>query len=209
MKIHIVFNKVTWYSRLLSIIFFFGVFPYVVFVIGQKYQEYIDIVDGTNAVALDWHNSDYAQNYGPINNQLYILENKAEGKWKSVSDPKYVVIFRNLNRYLEYYDGSVVNYGDWFLKQSLVNTRFSDLSKKQNKGDTYLYQRLINLDQQNASSSGKILKRTNKDGKTDLYEDDFIYQISFSSDYTRMTLVFLDSGKIMNFTREYYNLGSL
>lgn len=207
MKIHIVFNKVTWYSRLLSIIFFFGIFPYLVFVIGQKYQEYIDIVDGTNAVALDWHNSDYAQNYGPINNQLYILENKAEGKWKSVSDPKYVIIFRNLNRYFEYYDGSIVNSGAWFLKQSLVNTRFSDLSKKQDKLETYLYQRLINAGQDNDRDNG--IEKLKKGVKVDLYEDDFIYQISFSSDYTRMTLVFLDSGKIMNFTREYYNPSSL
>lgn len=36
-------NKVTWYSKLLSVIFFIGVLPVWTFCIGQKYQETQDI----------------------------------------------------------------------------------------------------------------------------------------------------------------------
>jgi hypothetical protein len=217
MKFHIVFNKETWYSRILSYIFLFGVFPWIVFVIGQRYQEYVDLVSGATYMSLEWHNTDYLQDYNPRNNQQYILENKTEGKWRSVNDPKFVLIFRDLNRYFEYYDGIVVNSGAWFLKQSLVNTKYVDRTASKIDGapegtTTYLYERLINgpqsFAQKEQAQKELIAKNKGKDG-LDLYNDDFIYQISFSSDYSRLTLIYLETGEVMNFTREYYNPGSL
>ena len=208
MKFHIVFNKETWYSRILSFIFIFGVFPYLVFTIGQKYQEYIDLMNGATYMSLDWHNSDYLQDYNPRNNHQYILENKIEGKWKNINDPKFVLIFRDLNRYFEYYDGSIVNSGAWFLKQSLVNTKYAD--RQSDDVETYLYERLIDGSQtfaQKEQAQKDLIAKNGGKGKIDLYNDDFIYQISFSSDYSRLTLIFLETGETMNFTREFYNPG--
>ncbi|MEI6042171.1 MAG: hypothetical protein WCQ00_01230 [bacterium] len=212
MAFHIVFNKVTWYSKLLSVIFLFVVFPYIVFIIGQRYQEYIDLMNGANYMSLDWHNSDYQQDYNPRNNEQYILENKIEGKWRNISDAKFVLIFRDLNRYFEYYDGSVVNSGAWFLKQSLANTKFSNLPSDSgyvNSGGkeptTYLYERLINGSQSSQSDA----KKTQNKNSLDLYNNDFIYKIAFSPDYSSLTLTYLETGEVMNFARERYNPGSL
>lgn len=220
MNFHIIFNKETWYSRILSIIFMFGVFPYLVFIIGQRYQEYNDLVNGATYMSLDWHNSDYLQDYNPRNNQQYILENKIEGKWKNVSNPKFVLIFRDLNRYFEYYDGSIVNSGAWFLKQSLVNTKYVNTqqdnsttgsNEKNNKLETYLYERLIGGSQtfaQKEQAQKDLIAKNKGKENIDLYNDDFIYQISFSDDYSMLTLIYLETGETMNFTREFYNPGS-
>lgn len=40
------FNVVTWYSKLLSIIFFIAVLPTLTFFIGQKYQQTLDVTNG-------------------------------------------------------------------------------------------------------------------------------------------------------------------
>lgn len=192
MKIHIVFNKETWYSRLLSIIFLFGVFPYIVFIIGQRYQEYVELVSGASYKSIGLYNSDYTESYKPSNAHLLALEGNIEGKWRSVDNNKYVVIFRDLNRYFEYYDGSMANSGAWFIKQSLENTRFATSSK-----GFFLFERLI---------KGKSEKDTNG---AELYDDDFIYQIQLSTDKNNLTLKYLDSGKEMNFVREYYSPGEL
>ena len=221
MKFNIVFNKETWYSRILSIIFIFGVFPYLVFIIGQRYQEYTDLINGAAYMSLDWHNSDYLQDYNPRNNQQYILENKIEGKWKNIHNPKFVLIFRDLNRYFEYYDGSIVNSGAWFLKQSLVNTKFAntqsngsttELGKRGGGVETYLYERLIDGSQtfaQKEQAQKDLIANNKGKGNIDLYNDDFIYQMSFSSDYSKLTLIFLETGETMTFTREFYNPGGL
>ena len=216
MRFHIIFNKETWYSRILSFIFLFGVFPWLVFVIGQKYQEYTDLMNGANYMSLDWHNSDYQQDYNPRNNQQYVLENKIEGKWRNDKDGKFVLIFRDLNRYFEYYDGLVVNSGAWFLKQSLVNTKF--VNTKTDKtipasfgGGTYLYERLIEgshtytqYQQPEKSVDSSVA------GKIDnSYNNDFIYKMSFSSDFKKLTLTYLETGEEMSFTREPYNPGGL
>lgn len=38
-------NKLTWYSKLASIIFFLGVFPILTFYIGMQYQRTLDVVN--------------------------------------------------------------------------------------------------------------------------------------------------------------------
>ena len=211
MRFHIIFNKETWYSRILSFIFLFGVFPWIVFIIGQRYQEYISLMNGASYMSLDWHNSDYMQDYNPRSNLQYILENKAEGKWRNVDDSKFILLFRDVNRYFEYYDGIIVNSGAWFLKPSLVNTKFADNPDYSGKG-MYLYERLINGSQTFVEKDRAQKDLTTKDGAkngSNLYSDDFIYQISFSDDYKKMTLKYLETGEEMNFTREYYNPGGL
>ncbi len=37
-------NSVTWYSRLFTILFIFGVFPIIVFFIGRRYQETVTTI---------------------------------------------------------------------------------------------------------------------------------------------------------------------
>jgi hypothetical protein len=41
---HIVWNKVTWYSKLAAVIFFIAVFPTLTFYIGREYQETVGIL---------------------------------------------------------------------------------------------------------------------------------------------------------------------
>jgi hypothetical protein len=43
------FKTVTWYSKLGAVILFIGVIPALTFYLGQKYQETIDVLAGTNA----------------------------------------------------------------------------------------------------------------------------------------------------------------
>ena len=146
MRFHIIFNKETWYSRILSFIFLFGVFPWIVFIIGQRYQEYISLMNGASYMSLDWHNSDYMQDYNPRSNLQYILENKAEGKWRNVDDSKFILLFRDVNRYFEYYDGIIediikcrphlieLKMLDWKLEQSNI-----DELKIKFYGNTFFY----------------------------------------------------------------------
>jgi hypothetical protein len=44
------FNKVTWYSKLLAIVFFLGVMPALSFYIGMQYQATVDVVSQSPAV---------------------------------------------------------------------------------------------------------------------------------------------------------------
>ncbi|MBY0538450.1 hypothetical protein K2P47_03575 [Patescibacteria group bacterium] len=46
----ITFNKVTWYSKLLAIVFFLGVIPALSFYVGMQYQATIDVVSQAPAV---------------------------------------------------------------------------------------------------------------------------------------------------------------
>jgi hypothetical protein len=46
--LHIKFNVVTWYSKLLSIIFFIAVLPVLTFYIGTQYQLTVDLQSGQN-----------------------------------------------------------------------------------------------------------------------------------------------------------------
>lgn len=46
----IIFNKVTWYSRLLAIIFFIGVLPTLTFYLGTKY---FDIINNQKMITID------------------------------------------------------------------------------------------------------------------------------------------------------------
>ena len=128
------------------------------------------------------------QDYNPRNNIQYIYENKIEGKGRSTEDSKYTILIRDLNRYFEYYDGSIVNSGAWFIKQSLKGTKFESL---ESKNENYLYERLMSGQKNEGSSNA------NKG-----YDDDFIYKVSFSNDYSVLYLTYLDSGKVIKFNRE-------
>lgn len=174
------FFKVTWYSRLLSIIFFFGVFPYLVFIIGQKYQQYIDVLSGAPTLALESYNSNASDVVYSYNSILNKYEKKIEGKWRNVDNSKQVLIFRDLNRCFEYKNGSLVNSGAWLLKDEPDDIKNnSNLSK-----GTYLYQRLID-------------------------DEEFNYAISFTEDYEQMELQDLQTNKTLKFKREFYSPGSL
>lgn len=173
------FFKVTWYSRLLSIIFFFGVFPYLVFIIGQKYQQYVDVLGGATTLSLNSYNSSTTDVVYSYNSTLNTYKKKIEGKWRNTENSKQVFVFRDLNRYFEYKNGSLVNSGAWLLKSDLSNTKYSNLPK-----GSYLYQRLID-------------------------DAELNYAISFTEDYEQMELRDLDTNKTLFFKREFYSPGSL
>ncbi len=49
-------SRVTWYSRLLSLLFIFGIFPTLVFFIGRRYQETVTVIiraEQAQAIAID------------------------------------------------------------------------------------------------------------------------------------------------------------
>ena len=147
--------------------------------------------------------SGYTNSYSPHTSNQYVLENKIQGKWRSESDEKSVLIFRDLNRYFEYYNGSMINSGAWFLRQSLVDTKFADVISSKGS-ETYLYKRLI--DSNTGQSPEKKVGNTSSGSTEDnLYDNDLIYKISLSSDYNELTLIDLETGESLNFKREHYD----
>ena len=189
MKFHIVFNRVTWYSRMLSIIFFLGVFPCLVFYIGKKYQEYVDLLNGPTFMSLNMYGGSYSKTSGSRDFVQSVFEKKIMGRWRSEDDSRVVLLFRDLNRFFEYYDGNINNSGTWILGQSLKNTKYSEM-----RDGVYLFERSV-MNQHSGGEDAKYLANKPSD-------DDYIYRISFSSDYQTLNLTYLDSNKTTVFTRE-------
>lgn len=167
-------NEVTWYSRLLALLFIFGIFPTIVFFIGKRYQETMTVlVKAEKAQHAVINNNVYFSN--PAIGQAAIIENNnILGEWISNQDGKYVMKVNDTNVFYEVYDGRLISSGSWILRSDLP-------------GD-YI----------GARSNGTFLQKItfDKNGKekSDFYKVEFL-------DGSRMTLNLFESGGALSFSK--------
>lgn len=166
-------NKVTWYSRLLSILFIFGVFPTIVFFVGKRYQETVTvIIKAEKAQAVSLSNNVFFANSasGPA---AIIENNNILGEWISNQDGKYVMKVNNSNIYYEFYEGKVVSSGSWILRSNLPNEKIG------------------------SQTNGIFLQKVSVSNKG---EENVLYKVEFL-DNSRMTLNFLENGAALSFSK--------
>lgn len=119
------FNQVTWYSRLCTILFVFGVFPSLIFFIGKRYQETVSVLTYAEASAYNLHST------GAYESQAYVgvgsmkAERDMAGEWISVQDKDYSMRFKNVNTFYNIQKGRVTASGSWLLRNSLGGTEYA------------------------------------------------------------------------------------
>lgn len=170
-------SKVTWYSRLLSLLFVFGIFPTIVFFIGKRYQETVTvIINSEKAQALAIDNQVYfANNANTASGQAAITENKnILGEWINHQDGKYVMKVKDSNIFYELYEGKIITTGSWVLRNNLPDTKIGSMPQ------------------------GVYLQKTSVDSNGE--EKSFFYKVEFL-DNSRMTLNYLENDKALSFSK--------
>ncbi len=170
-------SKVTWYSRLLSLLFIFGIFPTIVFFIGKRYQETVTAIikaERAQAIAID-NQVYFANTSNTASGPATIVENRnILGEWLNHQDGKYVMKVKDSNIFYELYEGKVVTTGSWVLRDKLPNTKIGSMPQ-----GIYLQKTSIN-------QAGE--------------EDTFFYKVEFLDD-SRMTLNYLENDKALSFSK--------
>jgi|GEM_PF-1886885 len=90
----IIFNKVTWYSKLAALILFILIVPALTFYIGVQYQKTIDVQEKASKVTLDQSDSAYQLN----KNVSTKFTNSTDNKSKDLTfkqEEKTLVVYRN------------------------------------------------------------------------------------------------------------------
>ncbi len=113
------FNEVTWYSRLLTVIFLFCAFPIIVFTVGREYQRTI--------IALDDVIKTLQEGNVQSNTVMTILRaanlekaaHKIPGVWKSLETSKYILNLFPNNTFTETYDGNKIAWGTWSFRTAV------------------------------------------------------------------------------------------
>lgn len=169
------FNKVTWYSRMLSYVFVFGIFPIIVFFIAGRYYETVQLLTNAQASTADIYlNAAYdaksLQAAGAYNARQNI-----QGIWVSDDDKRYEMTIKPNNVFYERYDGKIERSGSWIIQDSLRETKFAD-----QPSGLYL--------QKNTMSSGGI-------------EEILYYRITALNDQS-LSLLRLDKGDSLTFKRK-------
>ncbi len=121
------FNVVTWYSRLLSYFFIFGIFPVIVFWIGVRYNQTVEVLSfsyiSASAAYLDGaYDTKSFQGAGSHAARLAIA-----GTWVDHKDGGHEMIIKPDNMFYEKNDGLVTGSGSWMIRDSLPNTEYSHL----------------------------------------------------------------------------------
>lgn len=167
-------NKVTWYSRLFSLVFIFGIFPTIVFFVGRRYQDTVTvIIKAEKAQSAALYNHVYFANSSGA--PAAIIENRSIlGEWINHQDGKYVMKVKDSNIYYEEYNGKLVSSGSWILRSNLPSDKVGSLPQG-------VYLQKITL---------------NKEG----VEDSLFYKVEFL-DGSRMTLSFLENDAAISFSK--------
>lgn len=131
-------STVTWYSRLLTIVFIFGIFPVLVFVIGKRYQETVTILTDGNRASYELQENDvYFANAAQAGNSA--ATKKILGEWTNQQDSKYVMKVKDTNIFYEFYEDQPVTAGSWIIRKDLNGTKFSSMPN-----GTYLQKNILN-----------------------------------------------------------------
>lgn len=169
-------NVVTPYSRLLSIVFVFGIFPILVFYIGKKYQQTVSVLSFAQAAAYDLRANDMAYHRNTYSGtDSATVEFNLEGNWQSDQNRLFVFQVRDNNSFYDLYDGKPIASGAWLIRGTLDGTRFSNLGK------------------------GMYLEKNSLD---DSGNKDVLYYKILSIDKDSLILEYLEKGNELKFTKK-------
>ncbi len=113
------FNAVTWYSRLLSYLFVFGIFPALVFFVGKRYQETVMVLSYAESSAYQLHATGTYQATAYAGKGSLKAERTIVGEWIREDDPKYKIKIKAINTFYDLYKDKVVASGSWLFRDSL------------------------------------------------------------------------------------------
>lgn len=174
------FNQVTWYSRLLTFLFVFGVFPVIVFVIGKRYQETVMVLSYAESSAYALHATGTYEATAYAGKGSLKAERQIVGDWVSDTDAKYKIKIKSINTFYDLYRDKIIASGSWLFRDRLpeeVQDKFVDAV---GSIPGLFFQK-------------NILDNTNKESVQ--------YYKVVSLDKDKLVLYFLDSGKTVSFSR--------
>ncbi len=113
------FNAITWYSRLLSYFFVFGIFPALVFFIGKRYQETVMVLSYAESSAYQLHATGTYQATAYAGAGSLKAERAIVGEWVREDDPKYKIRIKAINTFYDLYKDKVIASGSWLFRDTL------------------------------------------------------------------------------------------
>lgn len=146
------FNVVTWYSRLLSYFFIFGIFPVIVFQIGVRYNQTVETlsfsyVAPTEAYVSGAYDAKSFQSTG-----VHAARSTIAGTWVSNEDPEYQLVIKPDNMFYEKRYGTISRSGSWTVKDTMTGTDYAHLPT-----GLYLQNHALNTEGQEQTLYYKIL----------------------------------------------------
>lgn len=159
---------------MLSYLFIFGVFPIIVFYIGMKYYQTVDVLTHGYASAAEMYlNGTYDQKSFQGQGS-YEARNNIEGDWVSNDDAGYVMTMKSENMVYEKRDGDISGSGSWIIQDLLRGTQFADLP-----AGLYLQKNILT-----------------RDGK-----EEILYYKIVTLTLTTLELLHLERGNTLKFTK--------
>jgi hypothetical protein len=121
------FNTITWYSRMLSYIFIFGVFPIIIFNIGVRYHQTVEVLSfGYVAASATYLDGSYDKKSFQ-DADSYAARKTVEGEWQSTDDAGDIMVIKPDNMFYEKKDGQITSSGTWKVRESLAGTDYAHL----------------------------------------------------------------------------------
>lgn len=175
------FNAVTWYSRLLSYLFVFGVFPALVFFIGKRYQETVMVLSYAESSAYEIHASGTYQATAYAGKGSLKAEKQIVGDWVRDDDPKYKIKIKAINTFYDLYKDKVIASGSWLFRDSLPVDAPGSIKEALEDVPGLFFQRNI-LSQKNKESVQYFKVVSLEDNKLVLYFTDSGERVSFTKE---------------------------
>lgn len=145
---HLKFNQVTWYSRLASYLFIFGIFPVIVFVVGKKYEETVMVLSYAQSSAYDIHATGTYEATAYTGPGSLKAERDIVGHWVRVDDSRYTLEVKAINTFYDLYRDKIVASGSWLFRDVLPVEASALDSENLNKNSNLFFQKNL-LDRHN------------------------------------------------------------
>jgi hypothetical protein len=187
------FNAVTWYSRLLSYLFVFGIFPVLIFYIGKEYQQTVMVLSYAESSAYQLHATGTYEATAYAGRGSIKAERDIVGEWVSDDDAKYKLRIKAVNTFYDLYKDKVIASGSWLFRETLP----VEVEEDSVEGTG-----LLAPEQKRASGLGLFFQRNILDQKN---KESVQYYKVVSLDKDRLILFFVGTGKTMSFTRVTQN----
>jgi hypothetical protein len=155
-------SDVTWYSRILTIVFIFGIFPIIVFMIGKKYQDTVSAISHAQiAVYESYGSEEYQRNTIMMYHSKFMQS--IQGNWKNSKDKSYTLKVKDNNLFYDVKKGRVISSGSWMIRNSLDNTPYSNM-----ENGVYLERNTLNNEGVQSMQYDKVISIDDK--KMELFD---------------------------------------
>lgn len=146
------FNVVTWYSRLLSYFFIFGIFPVIVFWIGVRYNQTVEVLSYSYVAASAAYMDGAYDTKSFQGTGSHAARAAIAGTWIDNKDGGHELIIKPDNMFYEKNDGQVKGSGSWMIRDSLSGTEHANLPI-----GLYLQQNMLDMSGVESTSYYKVL----------------------------------------------------